>query len=120
MLYKEELGYEPIVVRGNSEFVLEKDEIVNMQQAMAEAMDAGYEVENKLTGVKDTAAFTGELVQKSKEKKILILRYGLYNQKAYTQREISKKLGISRSYVSRIESRAIKRMNECFMKSNER
>ena len=37
---KEELGYEPIVVRGNSEFVLEKDEIVNMQQAMAEAMDA--------------------------------------------------------------------------------
>ena len=37
---KEELGYDPIVVRGNSEFVLEKDEIVNMQQAMAEAMDA--------------------------------------------------------------------------------
>ncbi len=37
---KEELGYEPIIVRGNSEFVLEKDEIVNMQQAMAEAMDA--------------------------------------------------------------------------------
>ena len=36
---KEELGYEPIVVRGNSEFVLEKDEIVNMQQAMADAMD---------------------------------------------------------------------------------
>lgn len=37
---KEKLGYEPIVVRGNSEFVLEKDEIVNMQQAMADAVDA--------------------------------------------------------------------------------
>ena len=37
---KAELGYEPIVVRGNSEFVLEKDEIVNMQQAMADAVDA--------------------------------------------------------------------------------
>lgn len=37
---KAELGYEPIVVRGNSEFVLEKDEIVNMQQAMADAVDS--------------------------------------------------------------------------------
>lgn len=37
---KAELGYEPIVVRGNSEFVLEKDEIVNMQQAMEDAVDA--------------------------------------------------------------------------------
>lgn len=37
---KAELGYDPIVVRGNSEFVLEKDEIVNIEQAMAEAVDA--------------------------------------------------------------------------------
>lgn len=36
---KEELGYEPIVVRANSEFILEKDEIVNMEQAMADAVD---------------------------------------------------------------------------------
>ena len=51
-----------------------------------------------------------------REKKILIMRYGLYNTKAYTQKEIAKKLGISRSYVSRIESRAIRRMNEHFKK----
>lgn len=37
---KAELGYDPVVVRGNSEYVLEKDEIVNIQQAMAEAVDA--------------------------------------------------------------------------------
>lgn len=36
---KAELGYDPIVVRGNSEYVLEKDEIVNIEQAMAEAVD---------------------------------------------------------------------------------
>jgi len=36
---KRELGYEPIVVRGNSEFILEKDDIVNMEQAMADAID---------------------------------------------------------------------------------
>ncbi|MCQ4635546.1 MBL fold metallo-hydrolase [Anaerovorax odorimutans] len=37
---KEKLGYEPIVVSGNSEFVLEKDEIVNREQAMQDAMDS--------------------------------------------------------------------------------
>lgn len=40
---------------------------------VSEAMDAGYEVDNKLTEVKSGAAFTGEQVQKSKDKKILIL-----------------------------------------------
>lgn len=37
---KKKLGYEPIVVQGNSEFVLEKDAIVNKEQAMQEAMDS--------------------------------------------------------------------------------
>lgn len=36
---EETIGFKPIVVRGNSEFILEKDEIVNMQQAMADAAD---------------------------------------------------------------------------------
>ncbi|MEG2323031.1 MAG: MBL fold metallo-hydrolase [Anaerovoracaceae bacterium] len=38
-LVKESLGYEPIVVQGHSEFILEKDEIINKDQAMREAMD---------------------------------------------------------------------------------
>lgn len=37
---KEELGYGPIVVQGNSEFVLEKDEIVNREEALQDAMDS--------------------------------------------------------------------------------
>ena len=37
---------------------------------------------------------------------IIINRYGLYGKKTMTQREIARKLGISRSYVSRIEKRA--------------
>ena len=36
---KDELGYDVVIVRGNSEFVLEKDEIVNVKQAMADAVD---------------------------------------------------------------------------------
>lgn len=40
-----------------------------------------------------------------REKEIIVLRYGLENGIEVTQREIAKKLGISRSYVSRIEKR---------------
>ena len=46
------------------------------------------------------------------EKKILCWRYGINNQKKKTQKEISQILGISRSYVSRIEKRAIKKLAE--------
>ncbi len=49
-----------------------------------------------------------------REKKILIMRYGLYNTKALTQKQVAKKLGISRSYVSRIESKALKRLKDYF------
>src|SRR5690606_27347240 len=42
-----------------------------------------------------------------REKTVLIYRYGLNNTKELTQKEIAKKLKISRSYVSRIEKRAL-------------
>ena len=43
-----------------------------------------------------------------REREIVTLRYGLGGRMPRTQREIAKKLGISRSYVSRIEKRALK------------
>ncbi|MEW5953673.1 MAG: RNA polymerase sporulation sigma factor SigK [Bacillota bacterium] len=46
------------------------------------------------------------------ERKVIILRFGLRNGARFTQKEIARKLGISRSYVSRIEKRAINRMGE--------
>ena len=45
---------------------------------------------------------------------IIINRYGLYGKKTMTQREIARKLGISRSYVSRIEKRAIEKLRLAF------
>ncbi len=42
-----------------------------------------------------------------RELKIIILRYGLNGKKALTQREVSKKLNLSRSYISRIEKKAL-------------
>ena len=45
---------------------------------------------------------------------IIINRYGLYGKKTMTQREFARKLGISRSYVSRIEKRAIEKLRQAF------
>ena len=47
-----------------------------------------------------------------REKEILLLRYGLRGHKELTQREIGEKLRISRSYISRIEKKSIKKLKE--------
>lgn len=49
-----------------------------------------------------------------RERLVLKMRYGLYNQEEYTQREIADQLGISRSYVSRIEKSAIEKLRDFF------
>ena len=45
-----------------------------------------------------------------REKKVMTLRYGLNNTKEYTQKEVADYLGISQSYISRIEKKVIKRL----------
>lgn len=55
-------------------------------------------------------------VLNEREREIIMLRYGLYNRKPVTQREIADKIGISRSYVSRIEKRALEKLKEEFLK----
>ena len=47
-----------------------------------------------------------------REKEIIIMRYGLGNTKAYTQREVADKLNISRSYVSRIEKAILEKIHK--------
>jgi RNA polymerase sporulation-specific sigma factor len=46
------------------------------------------------------------------ERKVITLRFGLTNGTCYTQREVAKSLGISRSYVSRIEKRALNKLTK--------
>lgn len=46
----------------------------------------------------------------SREQKVIILRYGLFGYDEFTQRDIAKLLGISRSYVSRIEKKALTKL----------
>ena len=46
---------------------------------------------------------------------IICRRYGLFSQRRYTQQEIADSLGISRSYVSRIEKRCLQKLKEAFL-----
>ena len=54
-----------------------------------------------------------------REKKIINRRYGLDNKKEETQREIANNIGISRSYVSRIEKRALTKILKEFIKNKK-
>ena len=49
-------------------------------------------------------------MEPSREKTTLIMRYGLYGKKPMTQKEVAKELHISRSYVSRIEKKAVEKI----------
>ncbi len=53
----------------------------------------------------------------AREREIIKLRYGLYGEKELTQREIAKRLNISRSYVSRIEKNAVLKLKSFFPSS---
>ena len=50
----------------------------------------------------------------NREQEIIILRYGLLDDKPVTQKQIAGRLGISRSYVSRIEKKALSKLREKF------
>ena len=50
-----------------------------------------------------------------REKEIIILRYGLYGGREITQREIADRYQISRSYVSRIEKKALKKLKAAYL-----
>lgn len=54
-----------------------------------------------------------------RERNIIIKRYGLFDSEEYTQKEISKEMNISRSYVSRIEKRAISKLYREFKKNKK-
>ncbi len=54
----------------------------------------------------------------AREKLVLKMRYGLYNGEEYTQREIASQLGISRSYVSRIEKSAVEKLRGKFQEES--
>lgn len=86
----------------------EGKEISLMDRLSLESEDVFEKVETKLR--------IRELYRRMKtalgnrERKIVEMRYGLTGSKVLTQKEIARMLGISRSYVSRIEKKALKKL----------
>jgi RNA polymerase sporulation-specific sigma factor len=80
------------------------DVLGNDSESVVEEVELKMQVRRLYKKMKD--------VLKHREKIVLELRYGLLNGTSKTQREIAKMLGISRSYVSRIEKKAIKKLSK--------
>jgi len=76
--------------------------------------DNGEEILDRLNRDEMSAALLESIDRclDDREKEIIILRYGLNNQAPLTQREIAAKCKISRSYVSRIEKKALKKLED--------
>ena len=81
-----------------------------------ESLDISEELQIK-DNIEDLAKYI-HLLNK-REKEIIIKRYGLFNHKEQTQKEIAKELNISRSYVSRIEKRALTKILREFIKNKK-
>ena len=79
---------------------------------IADGNDIAEEIDTKIKLEKLRVILSGCLDER--EKKIIEMRYGLYGGEELTQRDIAKKLGISRSYVSRIEKSALEKLRRQF------
>ncbi|MGM9665749.1 MAG: RNA polymerase sporulation sigma factor SigK [Eubacteriales bacterium] len=79
-------------------------DIISMEDNVAEDIDKKIKISKALEYIRTSLD--------DREKQIIIMRYGLGNTKAYTQREVAEKLGISRSYVSRIEKSILEKINK--------
>ncbi|MDO4331489.1 MAG: RNA polymerase sporulation sigma factor SigK [Eubacteriales bacterium] len=100
--------YEPIGTDREGNEINLLDIMEQEQPDIVEEMEKARHL-SELYGLMDT-----ELSEREKE--VLTLRYGLLDGREVTQKEIGEKLGISRSYVSRIEKKALGRMQNGFEK----
>ena len=68
-------------------------------------------ISKKIEEKDDKALMINEILSlKPRDREIMILRYGLLGSDEYTQKEVADKLGISQSYISRIEKKVIKKL----------
>ena len=87
---------------------------LTLMDIMASDMDVARDVDTKLR-----LDVLGEYIDTeltSREREIIIHRYGMYGKKILTQRELAEKLDISRSYISRIEKKALEKLRKRYEK----
>ena len=103
---KEVSLYEPIGTDKEGNQIQLLDVVVSEDEDVVELLEQDRKVRRRNEIIPQTLS--------GRELFIIINRYGLYGKKTMTQREIARKLGISRSYVSRIEKRAIEKLRQAF------
>lgn len=81
-------------------------DIISVEDTIADDLDIKIKSEKLRECILD--------IRDKREKQIIILRYGLDESRPLTQREVAQMLGISRSYISRIEKRVIDRLRKQF------
>ncbi|MBR6689968.1 MAG: RNA polymerase sporulation sigma factor SigK [Bacilli bacterium] len=97
-------------------FDKEGNEITILDILKTPAPDFALDI-HKEDNISDLKVYFSVLTDREKE--IIKERYGLDDNDEITQKEIAKKLGISRSYVSRIEKRALTKILREFLKNNK-
>lgn len=108
---KEVSLYDPIGVDKEGNEISLLDIIESDEKDMIEEMDL---VDN----TKVLYALVGEVLT-PREKQVICQRYGIGGTTEITQRQIGEQMGISRSYVSRIEKRALEKLRQGFEKKRE-
>ena len=78
-------------------------DIIKVDDTIADDIDEKWKIARALRYIRD------ELDER--ERQIIVMRYGLDNRPSITQREVAQQLGISRSYVSRIEKNVLARIH---------
>ncbi len=100
--------YEPLGTDSEGNFISLMDILESEEVDIAEQL----ELESNIKKLK----LLVKTVLTDRERQIIVLRYGLHNGREVTQREIAKAFGISRSYVSRIEKKALLKLRKGYEK----
>lgn len=95
--------YEPIGSDRDGNEIVILDIITGSDEDFADQLDFSIKSEKMHKCLKDTLT--------PREYTVIVLRYGLGKYDSYTQQEIADRLDISRSYISRIEKKALKKLN---------
>lgn len=103
--------YEPIGSDKEGNEINLLDIIESVDEDIVDIMDLGEKVKKLYCYVEEALT--------EREKEIIRLRYGLERKQEATQREIAEKMGISRSYVSRIEKKALGKLRTEFEKAGK-
>lgn len=85
-------------------------DIISCEDTIADDLDIKLHTQYAYRLIRD--------ILSEREQQILVMRYGLTGKRPLAQREVAKVLGISRSYVSRIEKKALARLKENFEARN--